>query len=121
MIDMLDAVQEFYSQPFFNGEVDARHVVVICCLCGWPSIVEQSIFAFGRSTSLERRATYQIGHFENLNSDCTSDITDISMTLNCEATATCNQMNAPCEHLRSRKAPQCVWSIGRDVGQVLRM
>ena len=121
MIDMLDAVQEFYSQPFFNGEVYARHVVVICCLCGWPSIVEQSIFAFGRSTSLERRATYQMGHFENLNSDCTSDITDISMTLNCEATATCNQMNAPCEHLRSRKAPQCVWSIGRDVGQVLRM
>ena len=54
------------------------------------------------------------GHCENLNGDCTSSISDISKT------GTCNQMNALCEHLWSKKAPECVWYIRRDVGQVLR-
>ena len=33
----------------------------------------------------------------------------------------CNQMNAPLKQLRSKKLPQCVWTIRRDVGQGLRM
>ena len=32
-------------------------------------------------------------------------------------TATCNQMNASCEQMRSKKGPQCACSIRRDVGQ----
>ena len=36
-------------------------------------------------------------------------------------TATCNQMNASCEQLRSKKEPHCAWSIRGDVGQDLRM
>ena len=32
-------------------------------------------------------------------------------------TATCNQMNAPCEKLRSKKSPPFSWLIPRDVGQ----
>ena len=36
-------------------------------------------------------------------------------------TTTCKQMNAPCEQLRTMKAPHCTWSIRRDVGQGLRM
>ena len=35
-------------------------------------------------------------------------------------TATCNQMNAPCEQLRSKKDPHGAWFIRRDVGQDLR-
>ena len=35
--------------------------------------------------------------------------------------ATCNQMNAPCEQLRSKKVPHCAWSIQRNVGHVLRI
>ena len=35
--------------------------------------------------------------------------------------AACNQMNAPLKQLRSKKLPQCVWTIRRDVGQGLRM
>ena len=35
--------------------------------------------------------------------------------------AACNQMNAPLKQLRSKKLPQCAWSIRRDVGQGLRM
>ena len=58
-------------------------------------------------------------HCENLKSDCTSRIFDISKTPNCKVTATCKQMNAPCEHLRRKKAPQYVFSIRQDKGQVL--
>ena len=36
-------------------------------------------------------------------------------------TATCNQIDAPCEQLPSKKAPDCAWSIQQDVGQGLRM
>ena len=36
-------------------------------------------------------------------------------------TATWNWKNAPCEQLRSMKAPHCAWSIRGDVGQSLRM
>ena len=60
-------------------------------------------------------------HCENLKSDCTSRIFDISKTPNCKVTATCKQMNAPCEHLRRKKAPQYVFSIRQDKGQVLPM
>ena len=35
-------------------------------------------------------------------------------------TATCNQMNAPCEQLRSKKVPHWTSPTPRDVGQVLR-
>ena len=35
--------------------------------------------------------------------------------------AACNQMNALLKQLQSRKLPQCVWSIRRDVGQGLDM
>ena len=35
--------------------------------------------------------------------------------------AACNQMNALLKQLQSRKLPQCVWSIRRDVGQGLHM
>ena len=35
--------------------------------------------------------------------------------------AACNQMNAPLKQLRSKKLPQCAWSIRRDVSQGLRM
>ena len=34
--------------------------------------------------------------------------------------ATCNQMNAPCEQLSSNKVPNCAWSIRQDVDQDLR-
>ena len=36
-------------------------------------------------------------------------------------TATCNQMNALSQQLRSKKDPHCALSIRRDVGQDLRM
>ena len=36
-------------------------------------------------------------------------------------TATCNQINGPCEQLPSKKTPHSAWSIGRDVGEVLHM
>ena len=35
--------------------------------------------------------------------------------------ATCSQMNAPVEQLRSMKCPQCASSIWWDIGQALRM
>ena len=35
--------------------------------------------------------------------------------------APCNQMNPPCEQLRSKKDLHCAWSIRRDVGHDLRM
>ena len=35
--------------------------------------------------------------------------------------AACTQMNAPLKQLRSKKLPQCAWSIRRDVGQGLHM
>ena len=35
------------TESFFNGDVDARHFVVISRLRCWPSIVQQPRFAFG--------------------------------------------------------------------------
>ena len=35
--------------------------------------------------------------------------------------AACNQMNALLKQLQSKKLPQCVWSIRRDVGQGLHL
>ena len=37
------------TEPFFNGDVDARHVVVIFRLRCWPSIVQQSTFPVGEA------------------------------------------------------------------------
>ena len=53
---------------------------------------------------LIREKTHLRGHCENLNRDCTLGTSETSKTPNCEVTATCNQMNAPCEHLRKKKA-----------------
>ena len=99
---------------------------MVCC-CNLLSMLlafhhgAVQIFSLWMKHLIREQSHHQRGHCKNLNSDCTSHITDISVTPNCKVTATCNQMNAPCEHLRRKKAPQCAWSIRRDAGHVLRM